>query len=156
MRRSETPAETRAVTSHKRKQKFVDPEVQGALARRIGLHWVLYTVVASFLVVGLKWLSDPFTPLSEHAIAAWWTYGPLLLVLLGLMPIFIYDAVKLSNRFTGPMMRIRKAARALASGETVQPLKFRDDDYWQELAEDFNRIVDRRESDEEEPYEPSA
>lgn len=136
------------MTSHQRKKKYVDPEVQGALARRIGLHWILYTIVASVLVVGLKLLADPFTPLTEHAIDAWWTYGPLLLVLITLTPIFIYDSVKLSNRFTGPVMRLRQAARSLAAGEPVEPLKIRNGDYWQELAEDFNRILSRCDTNE--------
>lgn len=144
------------MTSHKRKKKFIDPEVQGALARRIGVHWLLYTLVASVLVVGLKWLANPFVPFTEHAVEAWWTYGPLLLVLLCLAPIFVYDSVKLSNRFTGPVMRIRQAARSLADGEPVRPLAFRDDDFWQDLAKDFNRIVERYEHDEENADDPSA
>ncbi|QDT69549.1 hypothetical protein MalM25_24880 [Planctomycetes bacterium MalM25] len=142
--------------THKRKQKFIDPEVQGALARRIGVHWLLYTLVASVLVVGLKWLANPFVPITEHAIEAWWTYGPLLLVLICLAPIFIYDSVKLSNRFTGPMMRIRQATKSLAKGERVRPLTFRGDDFWQDLAKDFNQIVDRYEPNDDKPNEPSA
>ncbi|MEO0529513.1 MAG: hypothetical protein AAF266_02935 [Planctomycetota bacterium] len=128
---------------HRRKSEFIDPEVQGALARRISVHWLLYTLVASGLVVGLKWMTNPFTPLTDHVVQAWWTYGPLLLVLVCLAPIFVFDAVKLSNRFTGPVLRLRNATRQLAAGERPGRIQLRDGDFWKELAEDFNRVVDR-------------
>jgi hypothetical protein len=33
--------------------------------------------------------------------------------------------------------------RQLANGEKVAPLSFRQGDFWQEFAEDYNRIADR-------------
>lgn len=130
---------------HRRKTEFIDPEVQGALARRISIHWLLYTLLASILVIGLKWMTNPFTPLAEHVAEAWWTYGPMLLVLVCLAPVFVFDAVKLSNRFTGPVLRLRNATRELANGERPRRITLRDGDFWKELAEDFNRVVDRYE-----------
>lgn len=127
----------------RRKSEFIDPEVQGALARRLSIHWLLYTAVASVLVVGLKWMTNPFTPLTEHVVEAWWTYGPLLLVLVCLAPVFIFDAVKLSNRFTGPVMRLRNATKQLVAGERPAKINLRQGDFWKELADDFNQLVER-------------
>ena len=134
---------------HRRKKDFIDPEVQGAIARRMALHWALYTVVAAALVLGMKWMCDPFTPIGQHLVEAWWTYGPMFVVLACLAPIFVFDAVKLSNRFTGPVMRIRKATRALAAGESPTKINLRDGDFWKDLASDFNRIIDRLEPNDE-------
>ncbi|MEN0110780.1 MAG: hypothetical protein AAF805_08655 [Planctomycetota bacterium] len=128
---------------HRRRTEFIDPEVQGALAKRIAVHWMLYVGVATLLVVGLKWMTSPFTPLWDHVVDAWWTYGAMLIVMLCLAPVFVYDAVKLSNRFTGPMLRLRTSLRELAEGERPTPIKLRDGDFWQEAADDFNRAVDR-------------
>ena len=55
----------------------------------------------------------------------------------------VYDSVKLSNRFVGPIIRFRKSIRDLSHGKTVQPIVFRGDDYWQELADDFNEMIER-------------
>lgn len=128
---------------HRRKSEFIDPEVQGALARRISVHWLLFTALATALVLGMKWLADPFTPVSQHLVDAWWSHGPALLVLLCLLPIFVFDAVKLSNRFTGPVLRLRNATRELANGQRPAKIVLRDGDFWKELAEDFNRAAER-------------
>ncbi len=139
----------------RRKSEYIDPEVQGALAKRISVHWMLYTLLAAVLVIGLKWMSDPFTPITTHLAEAWWTYGPLLLVLLCLAPVFVYDAVKLSNRFTGPVLRLRNATRVLASGENPGKIRLRDNDFWKDLAEDFNRVVDRYEPEKASDGQPA-
>ena len=48
------------------------------------------------------------------------------------------------------------AMKALAEGEEVSPIHFRDGDFWQELAEDFNRIVKRVEALETQRSEPPS
>ncbi|TWT99617.1 hypothetical protein Pla108_05600 [Botrimarina colliarenosi] len=127
----------------RRKAEYIDPEVQGALARRLSVHWLLFTVLACSLLVGLKWMSQPFMPVGDHLSEAWWTYGPVLLVLLCLAPVFIHDAIRLSNRFTGPMLRLRAATRQLAAGERPERITLREGDFWKDLAENFNQAVDR-------------
>ena len=66
--------------------------------------------------------------------------------MLSLAPMFIYDTVKLSNRFAGPVLRIRRAARQLADGEIPKKSKLRDGDFWKDLASDFNGVIDRVET----------
>ena len=56
------------------------------------------------------------------------------------MPIFIRDYMRVSHRFAGPMRTFRQAMRQLVAGQTVEPVQLRQDDYWQEFAEDFNRL----------------
>lgn len=130
--------------SNKRRQTFhVDREVQGALARRLITQWTLFLIVAMVLSLALRWMSDPFAPLGQTLRDAWWTYGPLLLTLGCLAPIFIYDAIKLSHRFIGPVHRLRQVTRSLAEGETPGPVEFRGADFWKDLADDFNRVVQR-------------
>jgi len=60
-----------------------------------------------------------------------------------LLPVFVLDAIKLSHRFAGPIYRLRYTIRKIAHGDPAPRLKFRDFDFWQGLAEDFNRMVDR-------------
>ena len=126
-----------------RHHSYVDPEVQGALARRLVLHWAIFIIAATMLIFGMTWLSDPFLPASTHFQRTMADYGPALLTLVCLAPIFVFDAVRLSNRFTGPMLRLKNATKALASGETPDRIQLREDDFWQEVAADFNRVIER-------------
>jgi hypothetical protein len=126
-----------------RKKTFVDAKVQGALVRRLVFHWAAFIGVAGLVAFCLQVLTNPFRPLEEHVQQLWWTHGPFLLVLFFLLPVFIVDTIKLSHRFAGPIYRLRNTIRKMAQGEPYQPVKFRDVDFWQGLAEDFNQMVER-------------
>lgn len=131
-----------------RKKKFVDPQVQGALIRRLILHWISFVAVASVLAFFLQVLSNPFRPISQHAQQLWWTHGPFILVMIFMLPVFVVDTIKLSHRFAGPIYRLRHTVRNIAQGGDVKLLKFRDFDFWQGLAVDFNSMIQRLSPDE--------
>ena len=61
-------------------------------------------------------------------------------VMLLLLPVFLRDTLKLSNRFAGPMYRLRIALQSLAAKQSASPIKFRAGDFWQEATTDFSRI----------------
>jgi nitrogen fixation/metabolism regulation signal transduction histidine kinase len=126
-----------------RKKTFVDPKVQGALVRRLVMHWCAFIAVAALVAFCLQVLSNPFTSIREHAQNVWWTHGPFLLVMVFMLPVFIVDTIKLSHRFAGPIYRMRQTIRSLAKGGAYTPMKFRDQDFWQGMAEDFNQMVQR-------------
>ncbi len=140
----------------KRGKEYVDPQVQGALWRRLMVHWLAYLAVAALLVLGLEWMSDPFRPFRDIATAAWWTYSPVLLVLGCLLPLFVYDSIRLSHRFAGPVFRLRQVIRSLASGARTEPIEFRDNDFWKEIAQDMNRVIDRLAETPSNHEEPST
>ncbi len=77
----------------------------------------------------------------------WLQFGPAAVASILLLPIIIIDVIRVSNRFCGPMQRLRGAMRQLAAGEHVRPVHFRDNDFWQELAEEFNAVIARVQSD---------
>jgi hypothetical protein len=126
-----------------RKQTYVDSQVQGALVRRLILHWLGFFVTASLVTFVLQVLSNPLIPISAHFEELWWTQGPFLLVMVFLLPMFVLDTIKLSHRFAGPVYRLRRTIHDVANGEPPRKLKFRDFDFWQGLAEDYNKMLDR-------------
>lgn len=126
---------------HSRSKHFIDSSVQGALTRRIIFHWLLFMVVTSGIALVLQVLADPFRGLTTHLQNLWWTQGPFLLVTLFLLPVFVMDAIKLSHRFAGPIFNLRRSIRSIADGETPRKVSFRHGDFWQELAEDYNRML---------------
>jgi hypothetical protein len=126
-----------------RRKVFIDSRVQGALARRIILHWVVFLIVASLAAFLLQVLSNPFRPLAEHAQELWWTHGPFVVVLAFLLPVFVVDSIKISHRFAGPIFSLRRAMREVAEGKPPRKLKFRSGDFWHELSDDFNAMLER-------------
>jgi hypothetical protein len=126
-----------------RKKTFVDTQVQGALVRRLILHWVCFFFTASIVAFILQILSNPLIPLKAHLEDLWWTQGPFLLVMVFLLPAFVLDTIKLSHRFAGPIYRLRQTISSIAGGAAPPRLKFRDFDFWQGLADDFNKMIDR-------------
>ncbi len=134
-----------------RRQIFVDRQVQGALAMRIIGHWCTFMLLAWLCLWTVEvFLSEPGDGLLRPLGAVWSNYLFFWLLMLSIIPAFAYDTMKLSLRFAGPIFRFRRYLRAVADGESPGPLRFRDGDFWTELAADFNRVVSRIEHLEEE------
>jgi hypothetical protein len=131
----------------KRRKLFVDRAVQGSLLRRVALHWAFYftgLVIVLGIFYALKSLatSEPMSVnefFQDHMIT--------FTVLLALVPVFLYDTLKLSHRFAGPIVRLRNGLSAWGDGKEVKPIKFRQNDFWNELADHFNRAVERTQRD---------
>ncbi|MGV3484563.1 MAG: hypothetical protein ACO1RT_09110 [Planctomycetaceae bacterium] len=128
----------------RRARSFVDPEVQGGLLKKIAVHWtLLFAVNALALVIWVR--------LFEQPEASWaTTFGdcvrrflPFFVITILLIPAFIWDTLKITSRFAGPVLRLRAALANAAQGREVTPLKFRNNDFWQEIADDFNTLVER-------------
>ena len=124
-----------------RKKNFIDSHVQGALSRRIIFHWLVFVLVTSAVAFVLQVLSDPFRSIRSHLQDLWWAQGPFLLVMVFLLPVFVMDAIKLSNRFAGPIFSLRRAIRSVTQGQAPRKLKFRQDDFWRDLAADYNAML---------------
>jgi hypothetical protein len=126
-----------------RRQTFVDAKVQGALARRIIFHWLVFVAVSWGVSLFLQLLSDPFRPVGENVRIMWSTQGPLMLVMVLLLPVFVMDTIKLSHRFAGPIISLRRAMREVVAGQPARQIKFRQNDFWHDLADDYNKLATR-------------
>jgi hypothetical protein len=129
--------------SYKRRQKFVDRQVQGSIVLRTATYWVLCMFTLGLMLFVWQILNSPAEPFLIHATAMWQQYGPVAIASLLLLPILIVDIVGLSNRFAGPIYRLRRSIQQLANGEPAAPVKLRDNDFWVDFAEDFNRVLAR-------------
>jgi nitrogen fixation/metabolism regulation signal transduction histidine kinase len=127
----------------RRTKHFIDSTVQGSLARRIILHWLAFLSVAFLVSFILQVLSNPFRSITAHLQDLWFTHGPFLLVTVFLLPVFIVDSIKLSHRFAGPIFSLRRAIREVAAGAPPRKLKFRRRDFWQDLALDYNAMLEQ-------------
>lgn len=139
-----------------RRRKFVDRPIQGALVLRVMLYWVVGMLVQALLVAFLAIVTSTNDDVHVRAGEFWWHLKLVAFSSLCILPLLMMDMIRLSHRWVGPIYRLRTALQALARGEQQPPLKFRDGDFWQELAADFNAAAARVNgalSADEEPVE---
>jgi hypothetical protein len=124
-----------------RRRVFVDMALQGRLCIRVAIYW-LGCLLSVALILG--WWSaldknpaSVFTWLQE----VWQQYGPVFVLSLLALPLALLDCLIMSNRYAGPILRMRRAMNQLARSEAVAPLRLRRGDLLHEMADDLNRIA---------------
>lgn len=129
---------------YQRRRIFVDRKVQGALAVRVAVYW-LCSLLSIALLMGC-WTAIRQGPITAEQLLETIArqFGPVFAASLLLLPIIMIDSVRQTNKFAGPMFRIRRAMKQLADGELVQPIQFRKGDFWCDFAADFNRVAARQ------------
>jgi hypothetical protein len=128
---------------HLRKRIFVDAEVQGALIRRVIVHWAAFAATLAIILGAVQFFTNPLAPFEEQLALFPRRHGLTFIILLLLLPAFLWDTARLSHRFSGPVLRLRRMMKDLAGGEDPGELRFRDGDFWQELGDHFNGIRSR-------------
>lgn len=124
-----------------RKRLYVDSQVQGSLLRQLLVHWSMACFLVFLYLLAMQTLKDGFEMSFRDNLATLWRdYSMIILILLVISPVFIYDSIKLSNRFVGPMISFRAAMKKLADGGDPGDISFRQNDFWREMTNDFNRI----------------
>lgn len=129
--------------SKKRKQTFVDKDVQGALIRRISFHWMIFFLVTATAFVLLRsLLGDPGVPFLTKVEQATSEFSLLGILILALLPAFVLDSIRFSNRFVGPIVRLRRVLRELHQNGDTETVVFRENDFWGVIGSDFNKCTE--------------
>ncbi len=129
----------------KRSRYLVDPKVQVPLLVRMVLYGLAYLGAIASLVGLQVVLSNQDVSSSVLAARVAVSFGPALLASVVMLPLVLFDCVRFSNRFCGPMHRLRGQVAKLVDEGNAEKLTFRRDDFWYELAEQFNRLADKME-----------
>lgn len=125
-----------------RKRYWIDARVQGAFVFRIFCYWLGCAVFATFALILWRFFFGPARPFWTHFDDLWFHYSTGYIFWVVLLPVFIFDFLQMSNRFAGPVFRLRNAMRNLVANETREHLKFRKGDFWGEVADEYNAVVD--------------
>ena len=128
------------MSDKRRWQLFVDRRVQGALLARVAIYWLTFLLCVALLEA--CWIVVTQGPRSSAEMFAftWAACGPAIVGSLLLLPLVLIDCLRLSNRFVGPVLRLRRAMNGLIDGERIAPVDLRSGDFWFDVAEDFNRL----------------
>ena len=130
--------------ARKRRRRFlVDRGTQWAIVGQSLLHWFYHSSLTIFVVLILELLlGGILRPWSETWQAIWPIAAAVYFSMLLLLPIFILDSFKLSNRFVGPVGRIRNALRELAEGKPYRSVELRTKDFWPEMGQELDAAVE--------------
>lgn len=127
------------VQDTRRRQYWVNPRFQRRFIRTI-LWLELAVVGAVACLVGLGWfiflLADQFV---FHVVVY---IGLFLLIAGGLIGSIVFITVRTSSKICGPVFKMLDHMNTLSQGGHTEPLKIRADDYFEELEEAFNDLLD--------------
>lgn len=136
----------RQVTT-KRRKALVDPEVQGGVLKKIVFHWGIFFICnALALTIWIRLFEQPDVAWGETFSDTIKRFLPFFVISLALIPAFVWDTLTMTNRFAGPIMRLRRALADASQGRAVAPLHFREDDFWSEIATSFNLLMEHHAS----------
>ena len=122
-----------------RRRVLTNPKLQVSLGVRIAFYWLLCLFTTSLLMRFCQWVTGS----SQIAEDMQFFYRSAFYGTLAFLPLVIADVVRLGNRFSVPVERLQRAIRDLNKGQHVEPIRFRKGDFWQDLAADFNALIDR-------------
>ena len=126
---------------NKKRKAWVDSTIQGAIVRRIFLHWLCFFVVMLVCFAGMELVTgDPTKSVVDRLKDSSSGIIVVGIIMLVMLPAFILDAIRFSNRVVGPIFRLRKFVRNLLNNKQEAPLAFRGSDFWQEVAAEHNQL----------------
>lgn len=123
---------------NKRQTVWVD-KFQTKMLIRMAAYCILYQVSLSIFVVAWTVFCQYFT--NGIRPLQWADFVPCMVGLLLILPMVCWDVIKFTHRLVGPVVRFRRAMRAIAAGDPVGPIQLRNGDYMVELRDDFNLML---------------
>lgn len=124
-----------------RKSLYINRAVQGQLIVKSVIQWFFYLCAILLTVVIWTVIQNPSKSAIGLVFEAFTFFSPAIVASILILPLFVWDMLKESNRIAGPIHRLQQEMKKLQNGEAVNNLEFRDGDYWLELAEDFNALA---------------
>jgi hypothetical protein len=126
-----------------RKKWFIDPKVQTAIAVKLVLYWVCGVVFILLPLVATNALLTPEVGLLKHAKNAFAQHWVVFVTMTLMLPCAVFDVFKFSNRFVGPIYRIRQELKRHEETGEMKPIHFRENDYWTDVSEGMTRLANR-------------
>lgn len=132
-----------------RKQVITDPTVQGELLFRTLVYWFLCLTVVLLTTLGWSLWAGPPRPLIQVVQETIATAAPAVAGAVILLPLVLFDVLRVSNRFVGPVRQVRYALKQIALREESRRVYLRKDDFWQDLAHFTNMVAEEVEQSRE-------
>ena len=139
---------------------LVDRGVQIGMLRRVCVYWVAAILFVSLPIALIRNVSGSGQFFVQDVLSVWKNHWPVLACLTAMLPFALNDLAKFSNRFAGPIFRLKNEMQKFEqTGESFQ-LTLREHDYWKDVVESYCAMTQRIETlekqlAEREPVAPS-
>ena len=124
-----------------RHQWYVDSSVQKSLLKRMVIYCLASLLFVSMPIAFFKTLNQTDRNIVGHFMDVISTHWPILLMLACMIPFAVYDTLRLSNRFAGPVFRLRRELRHFRETGSMNEVFFRDNDFWHDLSLGVNELT---------------
>lgn len=128
--------------AHIRRRYFVHKHLQRALVVRMMLHIIAFAAASFAVTLFLEIVRDPFREPTQWRQMITTAVVAFSATTICLLPILAWDSVKFSNRFVGPILRLQSELGKVGH-QTISAIRLRRSDYWHELADEFNLMLER-------------
>ena len=135
-----------------RAKKLVDKQVQGQLMGKMVMYFLVYNGALMLITVGAWYMEhasaqltgQPTANLTEEFARFTAQHKPMAYGMIILLPLILWDMLKTSHRFAGPIYRFRRTLEDHIAGKPLERVKLRDGDYLGEFEAVFNRFVEKQ------------
>lgn len=138
---------TAPARANRRKTKLVNWNAQSAFTFRLIVHSMLVIWVVGMMFVLMQFLFGPMENREDWNQFMHVSLLSLGLATLGVLPVLTWDAFTFSHRFAGPVVRLTNVLKLVQRGEAAPRIQLRKNDFWLEVAGEFNQMLDRLEID---------
>ncbi len=139
-----------------RSRKLIDSDIQVGIMTRVIFYWVFCLVFIACPLAFVKTYSDPSQLWTTHLMSVFREHWIVFTALTLIIPVAFVDIVRFSHRFVGPVFRLRQELAKLKTGEKMNRVQSRSNDFWVELSDGFNQLNDRIEALESELEEKQS
>lgn len=118
---------------NRRWRLIADVRLQGQLCLRIGIYWLVCQLTMVGTIAAFNFLSGGDGSAVQFLI-------PALIVSSLFLPIAMFEILRFSNRFVGPVVNLRRRLDDLATTGTTEEAKVRVGDFYSEICGSINAI----------------
>lgn len=139
-----------------RKKLFVNPRVQGMTIGLVLFYWGVYHIIlwhVMFLYRYFEYRGELMAGAAPQTFKDLYgqftlSHFSVIVCALAILPIVVWDVLKLTHKFVGPLVRFKHVLKMLTKGEPVQQVRIRKGDFLVDLEASFNEFLAS-------PYNPS-
>jgi hypothetical protein len=121
---------------------IIDRRAQTILSVRVGLYWVACVGYFAVVLFFSQIMYNPQVSLLDHIrdyVIDMIQWVPAILLLL---PLVIYDMLRVSQRVLIPVEEVRQGLEVLATGKVPEPIPYSDEEFNVALLATYNEIRD--------------
>ncbi len=136
-------------TKFARSKIYLGWAIQGRLVAQIVVFWLAYHVILGASLLAIEYLhqvpgylrSAPEAPKVSFLDSFAHHYAWLVLFPVVVLPVLVFDCMRLLHRVVGPLKRVEDVLRRLTRGEHVAEVHFREHDLMGGVEEAFNSYL---------------